>query len=259
MIATIEKDKETYQIDLSKALDLSIPLRASPDNPSAWYVDPPRIEAVRSETFTGSVKEGGSVNFRNIFFNPHGHGTHTECVGHISEEIHSINQNLKQFFFWAELVSVQAELQENKDQVITAAQLKKTRKHKTAEALIIRTLPNNKGKLSAQYSNTNPAYVEAQAVQEMIESGIQHLLLDLPSVDRENDGGKLSAHHTFWEHPKNTQMQRTITEMIFVPNEIKDGLYLLNLQIAPFENDASPSKPILYALSRTQTNEALRS
>jgi hypothetical protein len=29
---------------------------------------------------------------------------------------------------------------------------------------------------------------------------------------------------------------------------VKDGAYLLNLQIASFENDASPSKPILYAV-----------
>ena len=34
--------------------------------------------------------------------------------------------------------------------------------------------------------------------------------------------------------------------MIYVPNDIDDGMYLLNLQIASFENDASPSKPVLY-------------
>jgi len=33
-----------------------------------------------------------------------------------------------------------------------------------------------------------------------------------------------------------------------VNNSIKDGLYLLNLQIASFEIDVSPSKPVLYAL-----------
>jgi hypothetical protein len=27
---------------------------------------------------------------------------------------------------------------------------------------------------------------------------------------------------------------------------VDDGTYLLNLQIAPFENDASPSKPVIY-------------
>ena len=48
---------------------------------------------------------------------------------------------------------------------------------------------------------------------------------------------------------KKTNLNRTITELIYVPEEVTDRQYLLNLQIAPFENDASPSKPILYAIS----------
>ena len=39
-----------------------------------------------------------------------------------------------------------------------------------------------------------------------------------------------------------------ITEMIFVSDQILDGDYLLNLQMASFENDASPSKPVLYQI-----------
>jgi arylformamidase len=34
--------------------------------------------------------------------------------------------------------------------------------------------------------------------------------------------------------------------MIFVDNKVEDILYLLNLQIASFKNDAIPSKPVLY-------------
>jgi hypothetical protein len=36
--------------------------------------------------------------------------------------------------------------------------------------------------------------------------------------------------------------------MIYVPENIEDGIYLLNIQIASFETDASPSKPILYEI-----------
>ena len=42
----------------------------------------------------------------------------------------------------------------------------------------------------------------------------------------------------------------TITEMIFVPNEIRDGLYLLNLQTTSFDLDASPSKPVIFLVSQ---------
>ncbi len=249
MKTTIQKNGKTYQTDLSRPLDISIPLKSGENNVSAWYVDPVKIEPVRTEQFTGSVAEGGSVNFRNISFNPHGNGTHTECVGHISKEVYSINQCLKQFFFIAELISVEAEKQNNGDEVITKEKVSSLRKHFTAEALILRTLPNDKSKLGKQYSNTNPPFIEAKAMTELINSGIKHFLIDLPSVDKEVDGGTLEAHHAFWEYPGNTNLERTITELVFVPDSIPDGLYLLNLQIASFENDASPSKPVLYAIS----------
>lgn len=245
----IKHKGKSYKGDLSKPLDISIPLKSGDNNVSAWYVDPVKIEPVRTEQFTGSVAEGGSVNFRNISFNPHGNGTHTECVGHISEKVYSINQSLKQFFFIAELISVQAETKSNGDEVITKELLNNSRKHFEAEALVLRTLPNLESKLQKQYSNTNPPFIEAKAMTELINSGVKHFLIDLPSVDKEVDGGVLEAHHAFWEYPENTNLERTITELIFVPDSVPDGLYLLNLQIASFENDASPSKPVLYAIS----------
>jgi len=97
-----------------------------------------------------------------------------------------------------------------------------------------------------QYSNTNPPYITAEAMQYLNNIGVEHLLFDMPSVDKEVDGGTLAAHHIFWQYPQNTQLQKTITEMIYVPNDVFDGTYILNIQIASFENDASPSKPVLY-------------
>ena len=105
-------------IDTSNPLDISIPLSNTSENPRAWYVDLPKIEPVMENGFIGSVKAGGSVNFRNISFNPHGHGTHTECLGHITSEIYSINKHLSQFFFTAEVISVFPE-KIGKDKVIT--------------------------------------------------------------------------------------------------------------------------------------------
>lgn len=229
--------------DLNHPIDISIPLRASIDNVEAWYVNPPVIEPVRNGDWIGEVSKGGTVNFRNVFFNPHGHGTHTECVGHISPEIYSVNQHLKTFFFNAVLITVEPE---NKT-VITFNQLK-TAIEKLPEAIIIRTLPNEKSKLNRHYSNTNPPYLSEEAAKAIADAGIKHLLIDLPSVDPEVDGGKLVAHRAFWNFPANTRFDATITELIYVDSSINDGNYLLNLMIAPFENDASPSKPVIYPL-----------
>ena len=113
-------------------------------------------------------------------------------------------------------------------------------------ALIIRTLPNDKSKLTRNYNKTNPPYLEESLATYLNKQGIFHLLVDLPSLDREEDGGKLSAHKAFWGIPNKLRPSATITELIYVPNEVKDGTYLLNLQIAAFELDATPSKPVLY-------------
>ena len=74
------------------------------------------------------------------------------------------------------------------------------------------------------------------------------LLLDLPSVDREEDGGVLAAHHAFWDFPNTIDRERTISELLHVPAEVRDGDHLLELQVVHFMNDASPSRPLLYAL-----------
>ncbi|WP_395052195.1 cyclase family protein [Flavobacterium sp.] len=252
-----------YQIDLSKPIDISIPLSNTDKNPIAWYIEKPEMEPVVFGDWIGSVKKGASTNFNNIFFNPHGHGTHTECLGHITREFYSINQCLKQFFFTAKLISVEPELIDG-DLVITKQQVhhffvistqeKSHNQIHNPQAIIIRMLPNLDSKKHKNYSNTNPPYLSEEAAIYIREIGIQHLLIDLPSVDREEDEGKLLAHKAFWNVKdinnlnKDARMNCTITEMIFVENEILDGSYILNLQIASFENDASPSKPIIYSL-----------
>ena len=73
------------------------------------------------------------------------------------------------------------------------------------------------------------------------------MLVDLPSVDPEVDAGKLSAHHAFWNYPDSPRKHATITEMVYVPDSMEDGNYILNLQIASLQTDASPSKPVLYS------------
>ena len=247
MKAVINVNSRTYAIFIDQPLDLSIPLRASKTNVNAWYQDEPRIEPVKSDDWVGSIAKGADVNFNNIFFNPHAHGTHTECVGHITEKVYSINKCLKQFFFVAEVITVVPE-KAGEDFVISAKQLRYAIGNKKREAIIIRTLPNTREKLSTQYSHTNPPYLLEEAAIYLRNKGIKHLLIDLPSIDREKDDGLLLAHNAFWNTSGKIRTEATITELIYVPNSVEDGKYILNLQIAPFENDASPSKPILYKL-----------
>ena len=245
MKATIEINQQTIKVDFSKPLDISIPLQASKENPLAWYQNEPIIEPVKMGDWTGKVSEGASVNFNNIFFNPHAHGTHTECFGHISEEFHSVNDALKAFFFLAEVISVKPE-KIGEDEIISEESIRKALTGKTPEAIIIRTLPNISEKKTKHWSDTNWPFLHEKAARFLREIGVKHLLIDLPSVDKERDEGKLLAHKAFWDFPKNPREDCTITELVYVPDSVADGNYLLNLQIASFHNDASPSKPVLY-------------
>ena len=179
MKTTIKYRNTIFKIDLSKPLDISIPLKASDKNVTAWYVNPPEFTPVMENGFVGDVNLGGAVNFRNIFFNPHGHGTHTECVGHISKEPYTINQCMKQFTFLAKLVTVTPKNVDG-DQVIMLDQMEACWKKNEADAIIIRTTPNGTDKLEMQYSSTNPPFIEAKAMRFLVDNGVKHLLIDTP-------------------------------------------------------------------------------
>ena len=250
MKLTLEKDGRRYSFQTEKGMDLSISM--NPNGPRAWYVEPMRIEPVRTEQFLGSVAEGGAVNFRDVYFNPHGHGTHTENAGHIVDTDVPVVKSVDSSHYFAKLVTVVLMRQDamqgatQGDWVINEESL--LGMDLKVEALIIRTKPNDHSKVQRQYSGTNFPYLTIGAMQRIVDAGVQHLLIDLPSVDREEDGGALAAHHLFWNVPSNPNFQKTITEFIYVPNEIMDGRYILNLQVSNFANDAAPSRPMLFDL-----------
>jgi kynurenine formamidase len=219
----------------------------------AWYVEPMRIAPVLLPYVTGSVQLGGNVNFNDVRFNPHGHGTHTETVGHIAKEEYPISELALPFFMTAQVVSVQPEKADMArdwtqagDVLITKSQVMVALGDHRPKALVVRTWPNSLSKLKTNYSGTNFCYFEPEALAWLAEINIEHLLVDLPSVDREEDGGLLLAHRAFWQFPQRTRTQATITELVFVPDAVVDGSYVLNLSVMPLRNDAAPSQPVLF-------------
>lgn len=246
MQTTIQLENEKVIIDLSQPLDISIAVQHNA-GVGAWYIDQPQINHVEVDGYVGNVKLGGSTNFNNVHFNPHSHGTHTECIGHITPDFHSVHKALEKTFFKAQLFSITPQ-QLGEDQVITPQHFIDLQDG--VEAVIIRTLPNNDvEKKQKNYSNSNPPYVLEEVMLRFRESGIKHLLIDLPSVDKEQDNGALLAHKAFWDYNGAQRLHATITELIYVPDLVKDGLYMMDLQIAPLENDAAPSRPILYKIA----------
>lgn len=248
MIIQLEHNKTTYKTDLSQPLDISIPIKNGNNNPSCYWAEDVKFSTIYAGDFVGSVKEGGTVNYQTLTITPHGNGTHTETFGHITaDESATISNLFKDYHSIAELVTVELEQKSNGDMVIDYEEFSSKRKHNT-ESVIIRTLPNNATKLTRQYSGTNPPYLDYKIAQKLNEQGVKNLLIDLPSVDKEVDAGKLTAHRAFWGLPNNIRRHCSITELIFIPDFIEDGLYLLNLQTLNLDMDASPSRPIIFKL-----------
>ena len=267
MLKSINIDGRTFEFAQSGPLDISIPLLFNGDQPNAYGVEPARSEPCEAGEMVGDTRRGGSCNFEQYTFIPHCNGTHTECVGHITNKRMSVQSCLQDVFVTASLTTIEpsyaSDTNESYSIAIDPADRLITRKKLEAanvppnRALIIRTLPNDDRKRKRRYLNPVPAYFTTEAMEFIVEGGYAHLLVDLPSIDRLFDDGNLSNHRIFWNvEPKSfeataaTRLASTITELIYVPNDIEDGIYVLNLQIAPFATDASPSRPLLFRIAK---------
>ncbi len=249
MRITLKHRGKTFKADLSQPIDISIPV----GDVRCFYSTEFKATPYVSGDFVGSVNKGAPVNFYDVQMNPHGNGTHTECLGHITKKQEFVTDQLKNFHFMASLVSVDLTKLENGDEVVGLEALQRGLSSEPNEAVILRTLPNLEEKLGKDYSGSNPPYLAIDVMKWLVERGVRHLLLDLPSVDREEDDGVLATHHVFWnvENGKAVDDSRadcTITEMIYVPNNVADGEYLLNIQIPSLKLDAAPSKPVIYKI-----------
>ena len=101
----------------------------------------------------------------------------------------------------------------------------------------------------------NPRDLTPEAMRWLVERGVTSLVVDLPSLDRADDGGRLAAHREYWGLPpasedpaQATRGHALVTELAYVPDSVPDGLYLLDLQVPAFGADAAPSRPVLYPL-----------
>ncbi|MGB1618174.1 MAG: cyclase family protein [Flavobacteriales bacterium] len=230
-------------------VDLSVPVNPHSGLPRAWYRGPATAEPVRSDGWVGSVAEGGSVNFRDVTFNPHAHGTHTETREHVRDEFHPIDALARSgtlpFLVSSLLIDAHPE-SVGDDWIVPKSALTRHvpwMKTHQPSAVILRC---TNGDVQRDWSQTNPPYLEAGFAEELVVLGVQHLLLDLPSVDREVDGGELRAHHAFFGPASAPREGATISELLCVPEGLTAGPGLLAMQVAPFVHDAAPSRPFWF-------------
>ncbi len=267
-IMRFEVEGHRLNADFAQPLSIAIPLDFNGPQPSFYDAPPATARPFRASGFVGDTRAGGSCNCEQLTLTPHCNGTHTECVGHVTDDRVAVSDRVRGGILLALLVSLHPvpagstnedsdPPPEASDLLITAGALDAAvagHPGPAPRALILRTLPNNAGRLTHAYRGGAPAaYLSRQAAAWLVERGIEHLVLDLPSADRADDHGRLTAHRLFFglpaggRHARDARRpQASITELAWVAPTIHDGWYLLDLQIPAFLADAAPSRPLLY-------------
>ncbi len=259
-----------WRADAAAPVDLAIELDFDGPQPRFFAEQPARAEPLACGEFTGSLGTGASCNCGQYTLSPHCHGTHTECVGHLTDDGTTISSLTPVPPALALLLSVAPEplgnaagtdslYREPDDRVLTRDALASTAGRWLEDpwsALVVRTLPNQPQKKHRHYRGAAPApYFTADAMLWVVERNVTSLVVDLPSLDRAEDGGRLEAHRTYWGLPPGAssasearRARSLVTELAYVPEPVPDGLYLLDLQVPAFATDAAPSRPVLYPL-----------
>ena len=268
-----------YQLNTDFSWSLAIPVdfasdEHEADQPSHFGAATATSCPMAVDGFIGNTEKGGSCNVNELTINPHCNGTHTESIAHICDFGAELSMKIDAIspppLMPCVLVSVSPEsVTESSgdgytpallpgDLIITRASLEQalsTFEDEQLQCLALRTLPNAKSKWSQVYdSDHQPPFLSRDAILYVNERGVEHLVLDIPSLDRLHDDGLLTCHHLFWQVTEgahqagpNSLLHKTITEMAYFASEIDDGFYFINLQIPAFINDAAPSRPVLYA------------
>lgn len=265
-----------WRADLDRGADLSVPLDFDGPQPSFFTDARATSSPLQAGGFTGRVATGASCNCATLTLAPHCHGTHTECVGHVTRDDAHLGTRTPVAPALALLVTVQPESSSGAPVKVTSdagtsapfgttdLRIERGMLERGAAgwtehpwtALIVRTLPNDSTKRHRRYSGPAPApYFTVAAMDWVVERGVTSLVVDLPSLDRADDGGALAAHRAYWGLPAGATDVRAsqrdaalVTELAYVPDALRDGLYLLDLQVAPFVADAAPSRPVVYPL-----------
>ena len=224
---------------MSRSFDLSIPVAFSGPRVGAFGAPDARSAALEVDVFVGSVARGGSCECATVTFTPHCNGTHTESVRHLTGAGPAPYELVDTILMPAALVTVTPE-----DGAVTRRALEGAWRADAdpVRALIVRTLPNDDAKRTARWGDDRTApYFAVDAIELIVARGVEHLVFDGPSLDPMADGGKLAAHRAFF----GARPRGTATELAFVPDMATDGAYELNLQVAAFDSDAAPSRPVI--------------
>lgn len=274
MKITIELLNYSYQIntDFSWSLAIAVNFNQPTQQPNHFGANAASLIPMQAGGFIGDTEQGGSCNVNELNINPHCNGTHTETIAHICDMSGQLSLKISDIYILPLMPCVVISIAPEHgltssdeytpafneiDKIISRIALEQalnSYEDGQLQCLVIRTLPNNHDKCQQNYNNDNqPPFFSREAILYLNERGVEHLVVDLPSLDRLHDSGLLTCHHLFWQviegahqASPNSLINKTITELAFISDDITDGFYFISLQTPAFNNDAAPSRPVLY-------------
>lgn len=226
--------------------------------PNGFFL--PRISSttfVYKDQFTGDVQKGGSCNVDILGCVPHGL-THIETSAHILvQDEHAVTikdipvQNLSGPVYVIDVSSLDAGAG-------TALQWQHIEKKLKNISLPVSMLAiKTKASLLPQdtdFSGKDFLYLGPDTARQLhdFKPQIKCLLLDLPSIDREHDGGKLSAHRNFFGLPEKghrheDKEKRTLVELAWFSG-LEEGYYYAFITPQRFQTNAVSTGIVFYSL-----------
>jgi kynurenine formamidase len=247
--AWIELDRRKVEVDLSRPIDMALELNFDANQPRHFGAPAATTEPFAVPGFSGSVATGASCNCNVITLIPHCNGTHTECVGHLTIERVDAHRVVPKGLIPALLITV-----EPTDATHESTDPKPQPGDKlVTRAALARNWPRDYSPRAVVIRTTEASYLTRDAAEFLVARNIEHLVVNLPSIDRAHDEGRLTAHRVFFGLPPRAtagamRPQATITEFARIPPEVPDGLYVLEIQTPAIAGDAVPSRPLLYPI-----------
>lgn len=268
-------------IDWSQGFSLARSARFDRDILDPFGVGAPQTVVLQAGSFLGDTRRGGSCNVNQVTWIPHCHGTHTESISHIVDELVPAYWVVPDRPIRARVVTMTpcqlnathetyAGRHQDTDLVLTqqalAAAWNRVQSLRPSaepdadtdlvpiESLVVFTGWNQACEPTNAGSAPSPFFTN-EAMRWLVEQGIQHLLVEAASVDRLEDDGQLLNHRIFWQVATgektigiDSRRGASITELIERPASTPDGDYAMILSVLAWPLDAAPSRPNLFPM-----------
>jgi len=214
--------------------------------------------------FTGDVRKGGSCNLDVLNYIPH-NLTHVETAAHIVS--YDCNppwiadipaENFSGIVYVIDLTDIRIE----QGRLISRNEIERKLRNNRLPVTML-AIKTKASEFPQDYDFSDKGFIalDAEAAKGIHDYSIvinskkfiiDCLILDLPSIDPERDGGKLSAHRSYFGLPETGHYSQNVEKRILIElayfSEIEEGYYYAVLTPSRFQTNAAATEILFWPL-----------